>query len=293
MDFPIKLKTIKQFDGVNNYFNPSAYNNRIILRKEYKYENKVLISDIVDIDDNIILKHKIENDILLSYEDARFINENEISVCVCKRSISDFAKILGVECKKYNLLSSEFTHYKTQNAHFEKNWQFYEDKIIYHVEPYTILDNSEKVIYKNNINWNRWKQSYGNPSLSTNVFIVDGKKYILFHSYIVIGRLEYKYFVGILRLNDMLEPIGYCIDPIFTASRELSDNTVLQSLWNWRNTELCNAVKHEVIFPMNVIVTDTQLEIYCGINDCSANILYLDIREFIDKISNRTFILSI
>lgn len=293
MDFPFKSTILKQFDGVTNYFNPSAYNNRIILRKEYKYENKVLISDIVDMNDNVILKHKIENGILYSYEDARFISDNEISVCVCKRDMIDLAKILGVECKKYNIVSTEFTHYKTQNAHFEKNWQFYEDKIIYHVDPYTILDSSEKVIHKTPIKWDRWKHSYGNPSLSTNVFTVDEKKYILFHSYIVIGRLEYKYFVGILRLNDMLEPIGYYNDPIFTASREMSDNTVLQSLWNWRNTELCNAVKHEVIFPMNVTVTDTQLEIYCGINDCSANILYIDIQEFIDKISDQTFILSI
>jgi hypothetical protein len=296
----LQIEVIKKFDSKNNFFNPTCYpffedyksiKPYILFRKESKFQDKVLVSDIVDQYDFIILKSYIQNDILYSFEDVRFINKNELSVCVCQRDLNDLGKIIKVNFAKYNLKTRQLIFLKTQNAHFEKHWQFYNDKIIYHINPYTIFDNNENVIFKKQLNWQPWIERYGNPGLSTNVFEVDGLKYLLFHSYIPIGRLYYKYFVGLLRLNDDLSPLGYTIDPLFEASREYSDNILLNDLWNWRKTELCETVKYEVIFPMNVIVDSTNLNIYSGLNDCSAVNLKIDKQQFEEKIRDQPFIL--
>ncbi len=287
----LQIDILKQFDGKYNYFNPSHCNGKTIFRREHKCEDKLLISDIVDDQENVILQHTIDDNFLWSYEDARFINQNEISVCCCKRDKNDWIKIVNVEYKKYNLITKEFTHFKTQNAHFEKHWQFYNNKILYHINPYTIFDVSENIIFKKQINWQSWIDRYGDPRLSTNVFEVDGIKYLIFHSSIWMGRLYYKYFIGLLRLNDDLIPIGYTFKPLFEANREYSDNTLLNDLWNWRKTELCEVVKYEVIFPMNVVIDDTNINIYSGLNDCSAVNVKIDKRLFIEKIKNEPFIL--
>jgi FkbM family methyltransferase len=286
----LQIDILKKFDGQYNYFNPSHYNGRTIYRRESKYDNKILVSSIVDEHDNDILHHKIENGHLYSYEDARFINENEISVCVCIRKLEDLTEILNVEYKKYNLQTKIFTHYKTQKTHFEKHWQFYEDKIIYHVNPYTIMDNDENILCTATIDWNPWIEKYGKPGLSTNVFEVNNQKYLLFHSYINLEENYLKYYVGLLKLNDDLIPIGYFIDPLFEANKEYTDDLLLDSLWEWRNTELAKTVKYEVIFPMSVSVDDSNINIYSGLNDCSAVKITISGQSFIETIKNYEFV---
>jgi hypothetical protein len=288
----LNVQVIKKFDGINNYFNPSHFNGRTIFRRESKFDDKLLVSDIIDDKDDVILQHHIDDNYLLSYEDARFVNENEISVCCCKRDINDLIKIINVEFKKYNLLTKEFTHFKTQNAHFEKHWQFYNDNIIYHVNPYTIMDGNENIIYKKQIHWQPWIEKYGNPGLSTNIFEVGGIKYLLFHSYITLDRLYFKYFVGLLRLNDDLSPLAYTCRPLFESSGEYTDSTSLNDLWSWRKTELCEVVKYKVIFPMSVIVDKDIINIYSGLNDCSAVNIKLDKKLFVDTLKNEAYILT-
>lgn len=287
----LEIKVLKKFDGINNYFNPSHFNGRTIFRRESKFEDKLLVSDIVDDQDVVLLQHNTDDMYLWSYEDARFINDTEISVCCCKRDKYDIEKIINVEYKKYNLITKKFTHFKTQNAHFEKHWQFYNDKIIYHVNPYTMFDNNENVIFKKQINWKPWIERYGNPGLSTNIFEIGGIKYLLFHSYVWFSRLHFKYFVGLLRLNDNLSPLGYAINPLFESNREYSINTLLNDLWYWRKTEICDVVKYEVIFPMNVEVDNLNINIYSGLNDCSAITIIIDKNKFIEKVNNESFIL--
>lgn len=287
----LEIEILRKFDGQYNYFNPSHFNGRIIYRRESKFEDKLLISDIVDEQDNVLLQHHIVDNFLWSYEDARFIDENNISVCCCKRDKNDIEKIINVEYKTYNLITKEFTHFKTQNAHFEKHWQFYNNKIIYHVNPYTILNDKETVIYKKEINLRPWIEKYGNPGLSTNIFEVVGIKYLLFHSYVWFSRLHFKYFIGLLRLNDDLSPFAYSYKPLFESNREYSDHNLLNDLWNWRKTDLCEVVKYEVIFPMNVITDENNINIYSGLNDCSAVNIKINKQSFIDKIKSESFIL--
>lgn len=288
----INVEILRKFDGEYNYFNPSHFNGKTIYRRESKFEDKLLVSDIVDEQGIVILQNHIDDNHLWSYEDARFINENEISVCCCKRDKNDLVKIINVEFKKYNLITKEFTHFKTQNAYYEKHWQFYNNKIIYHIDPYTILDENENIIYKKQINWRPWNEKYGEPRLSTNIFEINGIKYMIFHSSVWTARLYYNYFIGLLRLNDDLSTVGYIHKPLLIANREYSDNNLLNDLWNWRKTELCEVVKYEVIFPMNVVIDEENLNIYSGLNDCSAVNIKIDKKLFIEKINDEPFIIS-
>jgi len=81
----LEVQILKQFDGNYNYFNPSHYRGKTICRRQSKIENKLLVSDIIDISTNrIILSHYIDDNYIWSYEDARLINHYEFGVCVCK-----------------------------------------------------------------------------------------------------------------------------------------------------------------------------------------------------------------
>ena len=223
----LEVQILKQFDDNYNYFNPSHFNGRTIYRRESKFEGRLLVSDIVDDQDIVLLQHHTDDNFLWSYEDARFINDTEISVCCCKRDKHDIEKIINVEYKKYNLTTKEFTHFKTQNAHFEKHWQFHNNKIIYHINPYTIIDSNENIIYKKEINLQPWIKKYGKPGLSSNVFDIDGNRYILYHSYKSINGVNLKYYSGILKLNASLHPMCYTSDSLFPSVEDYERETFI------------------------------------------------------------------
>ena len=280
----------RKFNGEYNYFNPSHFNGRTIFRRESKFEDRLLVSDIVDDLDNVLLQHHTDDNFLWSYEDARFINDNEISVCCCKRDKNDIEKVINVEYKKYNLTTKEFTNFKTQNAYFEKHWQFYNDNIIYHVNPYTIMDNNENIIFEKQINWQPWIEKYGNPGLSTNVFDVDEKKYLLYHSYKNINGINLTYYCGILCLDDNLNPIAYTSNCIFPSFNGYQSAEYL-SYFNWKRSLLCSPTIVDVVFPMNIIVDSDHLHIYAGINDFASAHIKIIKSSFIDIIKNEPFIL--
>lgn len=283
IEFDIEI--LKKFDGIYNYFNPSGNNSKILFRREFNYNNQVLISDIVDQNDNIILKHYFDDVFCYSYEDARFINSNEISVSCCIRPLSDLSSIKEVQFKKYNLLTRTVVNFTNLKNPIEKNWQFItgEDKIIYHICPYTIINSNEEIIYLKNINFDPWIRDYGHPRLSTNIFSVDSKKYLLFHSNIYCGNYL-KYFVGILRVDGNYIPVDYLKIPLLESSITYSCPSILFNLWKWRNTQFLNSIKYEILFPMNVITDDKNINIFSGINDCSAGIIKINKLEFLDKI---------
>lgn len=287
----LQIDLIKKFDGVYNYFNPSHFNGRTIFRRESKFEDKLLVSDIVDDQDVVLLQHNTDDNYLWSYEDARFINENEISVCCCKRDKNDIEKILNVEFKKYNLKTKTFNHFKTQNAYYEKHWQFYEDKIIYHANPYTILDNYENVIFKNQINWDPWIEKYGNPGLSTNIFEINESKYLIYHSYDYNNGINLIYHCGILKLNSLFNPISYTSLPLFPTMAKFDIETML-NYYNWKRKLNAFPTIVDVVFPMSVIVDDVNINIYAGINDCICVKIKIEKNMFVEKINKSMMMLT-
>lgn len=286
----LNIDIIKKFDGVNNYFNPSCFDDKIIFRKESIYQEKMIVNDIVDINNNIILKNNVDENYFWCYEDARFINKTEISVTCCKRNKDNPIEVINVHQKKYNLSSKSFTHYKTQNSYFEKNWQFFDRYILYHVNPYTIMDTNEDIIYKKEINWNYWIKKYGMPGLSSNIFTINNNKYILFHSYKQINGVNLKYYTGILMLNSTFKPISYTCNPIFPSVEDFDRNTFV-NYFNWKRKLYNCPTIVDVIFPMNVIIDDVYVNIYSGINDCICANVKIDKKLFIDTLKETECIL--
>ena len=138
------LKGFNKSLGIN-YYNSTGHNKKeLYFRKEYPIkidDNKeILVSDIVDVNDNVILSHKIENDIIYSYEDPRYINDVEFSLSIAMYDvITDCYS--DVYMGKYNIDTKELRTYKTHNQPYEKNWQFLNNgNIIYSLEPFIILD---------------------------------------------------------------------------------------------------------------------------------------------------------
>jgi hypothetical protein len=287
----LRVELLKQFDGTTNYYNCAHLNGKTIFRKEYKLTPDFHVNDIVDQNGNVILQNYADDEFHYNYEDARWIDDNTISVSVSKWDVNDYAKLCGVVYKKYNLEEKKFYHFVTQRSYFEKHWQFHKDHIIYHIDPYIIFDSNEQEIFSKKLNWKPWIEKYGNPGLSTNIFDVCGEKFLLYHSYVQQGQLLYKYFVGVMRLNADITPLGYCANPLLVADRDHSSNYVLNSLWNWRNTVHRKAVKYEVIFPMSVTVDDSSIHIYGGLNDCSAVKMSVDKLDFMNRIRQQPFII--
>jgi hypothetical protein len=182
-------------------------------------------------------------------------------------------EIKEVQFKKYNFITKTFINFSNSRHLVEKNWQFFNDKIIYHICPYIIMNNNEDITYFKNIDFTEWIKNYGQPRLSTNIFSVDSKSYLLFHSN--INHSNYlKYFIGILRIeNETCIPIDYLKTPLIESSITYSSPETLFNLWKWRNTKISPAIKYEVMFPMNVMVDDNTINIFSGINDCSAGII--------------------
>jgi len=279
----LDVEILKKFDGVYNYFNPSHFNGRTIFRRESKFEDKLLVSDIVDDQDVVLLQHNTDDTYMWSYEDARFINDNEISVCCCKRDKHDINKVINVEFKKYNFVTKELTNYKTQNAYYEKHWQFYNDKIIYHVNPYTIMDNNENVIFKKQINWQPWIERYGTPGLSSNVFEINESKYLLYHSYDYNNGINLIYHIGVLKLNSLLNPVAHTSMSMFPSMVKFDIETMF-NYYNWKRKLDSFPTIVDVVFPMSVVVDDTHMNIYSGINDCICANIKIDKNLFVEKV---------
>lgn len=289
----LNIKILKQFDGTYNYFNCTGLNGRVLYRrqKKYKYKGNVLVSDIVDENDNIILEAYETKSDIICYEDPRFITNNEISVCECILDIDNPLLINEVKFKTYNLLENTFNTFKTQNTHFEKHWQFYDDKIIYHVNPFTILDRYENILYKRQLDFTNWINLYGTPRLSTNIFEINGCKYLIFHSCILKQESYLRYYIGLMRINDDLTPLGYYITPFIEHSDEYVNMEILSDMRKWRDgTKFYKSAYYDVIFPLNVEVNGG-IKIFGGFNDCSAGYIDMPIDVFLNRIKNKPFIL--
>lgn len=279
----LQIDVLKKFDGVYNYLNPSHFSGRTIYRRQVKFDNRILVGDIVDENDNVLLEHHVDDNYLWSYEDARLIDDQHFGLSACKIDKNDINKVINVEFKKYNFVTKELTNYKTQNAYYEKHWQYYKKYIIYHVNPFTLMDNKENVVFRYNINWNPWIEKYGRPGLSTNVFEINGSKYLLYHSYDYNNGINLIYHVGVLKLNSLFNPVTHTSVSMFPSMVKFDIETMF-NYYNWKRKLDSFPTIVDVVFPMSVVVDDVNVNIYSGINDCICANIKIDKRVFVEKI---------
>ena len=237
------------------------------------------------------------NFIYLSCEYLEKIEQNNGTIMICF-PIEPSAFYTAPEILNMTELPS-YVNYKTSYFSFGclllyallENTEFYNEYIIYHVDPFTILTYDETVHYKKEINWNPWIKKYGKPGLSSNVFDIDGNRYILYHSYKSINGVNLKYYSGILKLNESLHPICYTSDSLFPSVEDYDRETFI-NYFNWkRKLHSCPTIV-DVIFPMNVIVDDEYVNIYSGINDCICANIKIDKQLFINVMKNANYIIA-
>jgi len=287
----LQIDILKKFDGEYNYLNPSCYDCTIIYRREHKYCDKILVSDVVDQYGNVLLEHHMDDKYLWSYEDARLIDNESFGVAACKRDKNDINKVINVEFKKYNFATKELTHYKTQNKYYEKHWQYYKKYIIYHVNPFTLINHNENVVFKSNINWTLWIEKYGNPGLSTNVFEIDGSQYLMYHSYDYNNGINLLYHSGVLKLNKLFNPLAYTTIPLFPSVSKFDIKTLVD-YYNWKRKLDSFPTIVDVIFPMSVVVDNTNVNIYSGINDCICANVKINKNVFIENIKKHMMLIN-
>ena len=147
------------------------------------------------------------------------------------------------------------------------------------------MDTKENVVFKYDINWNPWIKKYGKPGLSTNVFEINGSKYLIYHSYDYNNAINLIYYCGVLKLNSLFNPISYTSIPMFPSMVKFDIETML-NYYNWKRKLDSFPTIVDVVFPMSVVVDDTHVNIYSGINDCICANIKIDKNLFVEKVKN-------
>ena len=122
------------------------------------------------------------------------------------------------------------------------------------------------------------------------MFEINGKKYLLFHSYKNINGINLKYYCGVLTIDDNLNPVAYSSQSIFPDIM-CYNQTEYIDYFNWKRSLLSCPTIANVVFPMNIVTTDTLLSIYAGLNDFMCIRINITKELFSEKINNSPFIL--
>jgi len=296
------IEEIKSFDGYDNYLNASGYQRKLLIRKESLVRDEevdFILSDIVDENDNKILSSYKDTLYLHSYEDPRFVTENKFTYCLCY--FDKHTEIMGTKMGYCNTSTNNQDLYNFAKWEYEKNWQVNKDKIIYSIEPLEIYNTNFELVLKNKENkkWDYWIKKYGFPRLSTNIFTIQERHFVLFHSKNIICRFENAslikdlagellYFCGLLEVTKDYIPISYCKLPLLPSFKNYKVE-LREEYIQWR--EKTNSTwRVDIFFPTNVEVQNDIIYIYGGINDCIASKIIVDTSYFMKIIDKADFI---
>lgn len=285
-----KIKILKQFNNNENFLNPTGYGDIVLYRRERINDKNYIVSDIVDVNNNIILEHEDWGDELISYEDPRFITKDIITVNQVKytKEKNKFT-VFRVSVLKFNLKEKKLEELNCfYERKWEKNWQFFQDKIIYSLNPYILLNDDCSVYKERYITWDRWTEKYGIPYLSTNLFNIDGELYSFFHSKVKTNHLSYQYYNGIVKYDEQLNILGYYEDPIHTP-RDIMCKDLYSRYFEWKRKAEQSPTIVNTLFFMTAYTELNKLFIYTGINDCAAGIIEYEKEEFKNILRLNTF----
>jgi hypothetical protein len=297
------IEELIAFDGTNNYLNATGKFNKILIRKERLVQEEdidFILSDIIDENGDDILSSYIDTLYLHSYEDPRFISENRFTYCLCY--FDKHTEIMGIKMGYYNKNNNNQDLYNFAKWEYEKNWQINNNKIIYSIEPLEIYKNNFEIVVQNkkNKNWDYWKNKYGVPRLSTNIFTVGNKHYAIFHSKNIVSKIkdasiikgfagEQQYFCGLLEVTKDYIPISYYKLPLLPSFNNYKSE-LREEYINWRQ-RTNSTWRVDIFFPTNVEIQKDRICIYGGINDCIAAKILIDTKSFISNIQRAEKIL--
>ena len=274
-------------DGDTNYFNWTFFQDKAVVRQEkntWVYHKSNLVEFQFDRSKNILTTPKVlYTDDIISYEDPRLVNENDICYVKVNRPKDEIDGMRRAGDFKVNLMFNDIDCNKKFNKvdSYEKNWQFENNnEFLYSINPYIIYQNNQYV-NKGNFPLTNFKYGKDQYNLSTNKFTINNRQFIFFHTQEYVNDNFVKYYQGVLEIKDN-KPITYCKEPFFYPSDYLSDKNKLSQIFRFREISESILYRYQLGYFSTARVENNKLNISCGLNECESVLLSINCEKFVD-----------
>ena len=253
-----KVYTLLSPDQDTNSYNWSFWDDRALVRVEGKnYRSKIVEYKFDHLNKTLTNPKTILEDPYFSLEDPRLISKN--SFTYVKYDRENVACYLMKDDKPL-----------TSGHAWEKNWQFIDqEKYFYKIKPLVIKGPNYKERIEYNMDW-----KYGDVfHLSSNMFEINDRQFIIFHSYKGHTVNTRRYYQGVVELEN-LRPKFYVPKPLFYPPTKTNPYKFKKN-------------KNRCVFVMCVRVINEELYITAGINDCECALITINAQDFIKWVDQR------
>ena len=245
-------------DQDTNSYNWSFWDDRALVRVEGKnYRSKIVEYKFDHINKTLTEPKTILEDPYFSLEDPRLISKNSFT----------YVKYDAPKVECFLMKDKEAL---TSGHAWEKNWQFIDqEKYFYKIKPLVIKGPNYKERIEYNMDW-----KYGDVfHLSSNMFEINDRQFIIFHSYKGHTVNTRRYYQGVVELEN-LRPKFYVPKPLFNPP------TITNPYKFKKNKNKC-------VFVMCVRIINEELYITAGINDCECALITINAQDFIKWVDQR------
>tara|TARA_R100001163_G_scaffold26796_1_gene21791 strand:- start:1047 stop:1916 length:870 start_codon:yes stop_codon:yes gene_type:complete len=253
-----KVYTLLSPDQDTNSYNWSFWEDRALVRVESKnYRSKIVQYKFDHVNKTLTDPETILEDPYFSLEDPRLISKN--SFTYVKYDRENVACYLMKDDKPL-----------TSGHAWEKNWQFIDqEKYFYKIKPLVIKGPNYKERFEYNMDW-----EYGDVfHLSSNMFEINDRQFIIFHSYKGLTVNTRRYYQGVVELEN-LRPKFYVPKPLFYPPTKTNPYKFKKN-------------KNKCVFVMCVRIINEELYITAGINDCECALITINAQDFIRWVDQR------
>ena len=253
-----KVYTLLSPDQDTNSYNWSFWDDRALVRVEGKnYRSKIVEYKFDYINKTLTEPKTILEDPYFSLEDPRLISKNSFT----------YVKYDAPKVECFLMKDKEAL---TSGHAWEKNWQFIDqEKYFYKIKPLVIKGPNYKERFEYNMDW-----KYGDVfHLSSNMFEINDRQFIIFHSYKGLTVNTRRYYQGVVELED-LRPKFYVPKPLFYPPTKTNPYKFKKN-------------KNRCVFVMCVRIINEELYITAGINDCECALITINAQDFIKWVDQR------
>ena len=253
-----KVYTLLSPDQDTNSYNWSFWDDRALVRVEGKnYRSKIVEYKFDHINKTLTEPKTILEDPYFSLEDPRLISKNSFT----------YVKYDAPKVECFLMKDKEAL---TRGHAWEKNWQFIDqEKYFYKIKPLVIKGPNYKERFEYNMDW-----KYGDVfHLSSNMFEINDRQFIIFHSYKGHTVNTRRYYQGVVELEN-LRPRFYVPKPLFYPPTKTNPYKFKKN-------------KNRCVFVMCVRIINEELYITAGINDCECALITINAQDFIKWVDKR------
>lgn len=226
------------------------------------------------------------DDHLVSYEDPRYFNGN-LGYSKIYRNKSDG----HIRSVKICVNNKEFPN------DWEKNWCFInQNKYIHSVCPFVSVE--DKIVSIFSFEMPEWEdissrdERFGlKYSISTNIFDVDDRRFLLFHTKKLDSDGVLNYYQGVIEFKGE-KPFSYSKEPLFYPSERDSDKKFLDKLDNFRIISGKRFCKYKVFYAMSAHCVDNEILIAGGLNECQSILYKINKSDFLSWFNKEKILIN-